>query len=434
MNIMKAQREGERMNIKKFEFKKIISSPIFIILTLLFLGYNAMLIHDKSYIRDDLKVLNEIVSQVGYAITDDMMIDFQRYYENELNDAFELLREKGFSSFETIGEFFENNYIYEGGDSKFTSDEIQFLERVSTIEAYYFLSSDLEMRYDSIDINKIADKDISMSSYNENINRMIKKNYDEFAVRFDELKENGEHKNLFFYGRTYKMHSFLFKELITVILYEVMILIVLATAFLLNYEFESKTASVVYATKRGRNLIKDKLVIAVGVTILTTTIMIASTLFMYFCVFDYSGLWNTSVSNYFAQEYNMPYMSWWNMSVLKYLIAVILVVYILEIIFCGIAFMLSTLIKNTYLVFGSFAIMVGGGILLPILIPVNLDIIIATVYTPFTLLLNPSWWFMLKSGLNTNKYYEIVTLVVWFIGVTFIGLLCIKKFKRESIK
>lgn len=422
------------MSIKKYEFKKIIFSPIFIILTLLFLGYNAMLIYEKSYIRDDLKILNEIVSQVGYAITDDMMIDFQRYYENELNDAFEIIRKKGFSSFETIGEFFENNNIYEGKNSKFTKEEILFFEKVSTIEAYYFLSSDLETRYDSIDINKIADEDISMSSYNEKINRMIKKNYDEFVVRFDELKENGEHKNLFFYGRIYKMHSFLFKDLVTTILYEVMILIVLATAFLLNYEFESKTASVVYATKRGRGLIKDKLVIAVGVTILTTTIMIASTLLIFFSVFDYSGLWNTSISNYFAQEYNMPYMSWWNMSVLKFLIAIILVVYILEIIFCGIAFILSTLIKNTYFVFGSFAIMVGGGILLPTLIPANLDVIIATVYTPFTLLLNPSWWFMLKGGLNTSKYYEIVTLVAWFIGVTFIGLLCIKKFKRESIK
>lgn len=422
------------MNIKKQEFKKIISSPIFIVLTLIFLLYNTMTIINKSHIRNDLNLLNEIVSEVGYEITDEMMINFQKYYENELNNANKLLKEKGYSSYDTIGEFFKNNYVYEGSHSKFTSDEVELLDKVSTIEAYYFLSSDLEIGYDDIDINKISEGELSKSPYNEKVNSIIKENYDKFAIRFNELKDNGEHKNLFFHGKAYKMHSFLFKDIFTTMIYEIMILIVLATGFIVNYEFENNTAQVAYSTKRGRNLIKDKMIVLLGTTILLTTIIIAITLSIYFSVFDYSGLWGVSISNYFAQEVAMPYMAWWNMSILKYLVAVIFVVYILEIIFCGIAFILATFIKNTYIVFGIFAIMVGSGMLLPIFIPNSLDVIISSVYTPFTLIINPSWWFMMRGELQTYKYYDIITLFVWSIAVFIMGLLCVKKFKRESIK
>lgn len=422
------------MNIKKYEFKKIISSPIFIVLILIFLSYNTMRIINKSYIRNDLKVLNEIVDEVGYAINDDMILEFKRYYENQLNEANKILSEKGYSSYNTMSEFFKENYIYDGGDSKFNSDEVTFLDKVYSIEAYYFLSIDLEIGYDDIDINKMSEGELSKSPYNEKVNSIIKENYDKFAIRFNELKEEGEHKNLFFHGKTYKMHSFLFKDIFTAIIYEIMILIVLATGFIINYEFENNTAQVAYSTKRGRNLIKDKMIVLLGTTILVTTIIIAITLSIYFSVFDYSGLWGVSISNYFAQEVAMPYMAWWNMSILKYLVAVILVVYILEIIFCRIAFILATFIKNTYIVFGIFAIMVGSGMLLPIFIPNSLDIIIASVYTPFSLIINPAWWFMMRGGLQTYKYYDIVTLFVWSICVFVIGTLCVKKFKRESIK
>lgn len=423
------------MNIKKYEFKKIISSPIFIVLTLIFLAYNIMMIMNKSHIRNDLKVLNEIVDEVGYVINDDMMVEFKNYYESQLKKANNILSEKGYNSYDTISEFLAGNYIYDNESPKFNSDEATFLDKVSSIEAYYFLSSDLEQSYKSIDINKIADYELKKSSYNNNVNKIIKKNYDEFAIRFQELKANEEHKNLFFHGRTYKMHSFLFKNIFTAIIYEIMILIVLATSFILNYEFESKTALVVYSTKRGRHLVKDKLIVALGFTILATTIIITMTLLIYFIVFDYSGLWGVSVNSFFGQEYSMPYMSWWSMSILNYLVLIILVVYLLEIIFCGITFILSVFIKNTYIVFGAFAVILGIGILLPEVIPQNLDIIIYSVYTPFTLILNPSWWFMLRGGLlQPSKYYEIITLIIWNVIILVIGVLCVKIVKRENIK
>lgn len=422
------------MKVKKYEFKKIIFSPIFIVLTFLFLAYNTFIIIDKSYINDDLKILNEIVDEVGYSINDEMMVEFKTYYENELNKANKLLIEKGYSSYEFIGEFLRKNNIYYSSDSKFSKNEIEFLNKVNYIEVYYFLCIDLEEDYESIDINSIGEADLEKSPYNSNVNKIIKDNYDKFSQRFEELKSNGEHKSLFFYGKLYRMHSFLFKKIISTIIYEIMILVVLATAFILNYEFESNNALVAYSTKRGRNLVKDKLMVALGFTVFITTIITGITLLIYFSVFDYSGLWGSSISNFFGQEYPRPYISWFNMSILKYLIAVITVVYLIQIIFYGITFIIFSFIRNTYIVFGSFSIMVGGGLLLPTLIPSKLSIIKASVYTPFTLMFNPSWWFMLKDSLQTSRYYEIVTLIVWILGILIIGKLCVNKFKKESIR
>ena len=420
------------MNIKKFEFKKIVSSPIFIVLTLIFLAYNTMIIMNKSYIRNDLKVLNEIVDEIGYQINDEMMLDFKAYYEERLKYAKDILKENGYESYDTIGDFFENNYVNE--NSNLSLEEIEFLSKLSNIESYYFLVNNLDEKYEFIEINKITEGDLSRSPYNDNINDIIRKNYDEFETRFEELKENGEQKNLFFYGRAYKMHSLLFKDIFKAMTYEIMILIVLVTSFILNYEFENKTSSITYSTKRGRNLIKDKLTVSLISTILIATIIIGVTLLIYFSVFDYSGLWSVSINSFFAQEFNMPYLTWWDMSVAKYLMLVITVTYILETIFCGITFVLSTIIKNSYVVFGVFVIMSGLLVLLPTIIPSTFNIVMLTAYTPFALILNESWWFMLKSSIATYKYYEVVTLVSWSLGVLIMGALCVNKFRKDSIK
>ena len=130
----------------------------------------------------------------------------------------------------------------------------------------------------------------------------------------------------------------------------------------------------------------------------------------------------------------MPYLTWWDMSVVKYLILVIIVTYILETIFWCITFVLSTIIKNSYVVFGVFVIMSGLLVLLPTIIPSTFNIVMLTAYTPFALILNESWWFMLKSSIATYKYYEVVTLVSWSLGVLIMGALCVNKFRKDSIK
>lgn len=422
------------MDIKKFEFKKIISSPIFIVLTLIFLIYNSFLIWEKSYIKDEIKILNEIVDNVGYEINDEMMVEFKDYYEENLREANNIINKETSNQYESMAEFFENDSNINSGEKLIYSDEdMEFLDKMSIIEFYYTAIESLDENYGKINISNYKREDIEKSGYSEKVNTMIEKNWDDFEVRFNELKENGEHRNLFFFGKAYKMHSFLFKDLFITMICEIMILVVLITGFIVNYEFENKTALLVYSTKRGRDAIKDKLIVALGSTLLVTTIIFTITLLIYFIVYDYSGLWGVPISTYFGQEYAMPYMSWWNISMARYLILSIIIVYIIEVIFCGIAFSIAKVIKNTYIVAGIFAVILGAGIAVSTWIPTSWSLSVTTVFTPFTLIINPSCWFMQRGGLQSFKYYEHITLAIWVVGVSLIVFRCIRKFKKENI-
>ncbi|MBU3131312.1 ABC transporter permease subunit [Clostridium gasigenes] len=422
------------MDIKKHEFKKIISSPIFIILIIIFLIYNSFLIYEKSYVRNDLKVLNEIVDNVGYEINDDMMVEFKRYYKENLEEADVVINEKTSKKYESINEFFKSdNSINRGGDSVYSKEDIKLFNKVVNIESYYNGIEILDKKYEDIDISEFAKGDLEEGGYSTNVANVVKGNWDEFEVRFNKLLENGDHRNLFFNGLGYKMHSFLFKTIFKTMIYEIMILAVLIMGFIINYEFENKTSLLVYSSKKGREIIKDKLLVGIGTTVLVTTIIFIFTLGLYFIVFDYSGLWGVPISNYFAQEFTTPYMSWWNLSIIEYLILCIITAYIVEVIFSTIAFIIAKVIKNTYIVFGVFAILVGGGLVLPTLIPMSWDMVLPTVFTPFTLIFNPSWWFMQKGALQSFKYYECITLVVWAVGIGLLEIMCIKKFRKENI-
>lgn len=47
------------------------------------------------------------------------------------------------------------------------------------------------------------------------------------------------------------MHSLLFRNILKTIIFEIIILVVLITAYLVNYEFDNSTENIVYSTKKA---------------------------------------------------------------------------------------------------------------------------------------------------------------------------------------
>ena len=66
------------------EIKKIIKSPILLFLIVIFLVFDLFIVFSKYHVKADLKVLNNIIDEVGYKINYDMMEDFKVYYEKNL--------------------------------------------------------------------------------------------------------------------------------------------------------------------------------------------------------------------------------------------------------------------------------------------------------------------------------------------------------------
>lgn len=423
------------MDIKLYEIKKIITSPIIIALTTIFILFNILTIFNNSCIRDDLKLISNIIDQFGYEINDEIVKTMKEKNKVNLDALNKLTLKKINKKYESIEEFFESdeyqNNIYQ--DNIFTQKELLFLNEMNFLEIYSVLAVDLIDSYENINIMKVAKSDVKAYGLSEKASQIATQKYKDLEDRFEEIKDNKEHKNFFFFGKSYQTHTMLFGDLFSSCIYQIMILVVLITSYLINYEFDNKTNLVVYSTKRGRKNDKDKLIICIVSTLIISTLILGVSLLSYFIVFDYSKVINIPINSVFNWEKPQPYISWFNHNVLQRIVISIVVVLVVSIIFTGITFIISKLIKSSYIVFFVFFIVFGINIIIPTIVGTSSGLIMYLQYDVFNLILSPQMWFMSKDPLIINKYYEVITLGSWIIIVVTGSLYVMDRFKKEDI-
>ncbi|PWX61332.1 hypothetical protein CYK85_13040, partial [Clostridium perfringens] len=240
--------------------------------------------------------------------------------------------------FESMDEFLANkdfhNWTYE--EKVFSKEDMDLINQLSAINLYKNITPEFIHRIESLDSEKMAESNINKYGFKGEAANLVRKNYEDLGKRLQELKGNGEHKNLFFFGENYRTQNLLYKKVIGACLIEIMILVVLGVCFLINYERENKTLGLVSATKRGRNIIKDKAIVGLIYSILVAIIILVITLIVYFSVFDYSKIWNVPISSALNWEVG-PHISWYNITVLQNLLLSIGVVLIISLISGGIS-------------------------------------------------------------------------------------------------
>lgn len=418
------------MNVRKNELKKAATSPIIIGLLTLFIVFNSIIIFQHSYVKDELKVLNKMVDTFGYKIDDKMEANFNNYYDTQLKKLNEIINKKISRKYESVSEFYEEqNYYIE---DTYNKEEIEFIKELGIVEAYFYTMKDIDEVYSKVDIMGIAEGEIKKYGLSGKAADTVRNQYESFSKRFQQLIKNREHKNLFFLGKVYGMYSLLFKTLFQAILFEIIILVVFITSYLVNDEFDNNTQAITYSTKRGRNLVKDKLYVSIFSNILVATVILITGLGLYFIIFDYSRLWNVPISSYFNTDKNFIYMSWWNMSFVQYLFSGIGLIYVITLLFTGIVFIIARAIRNNYIVFFIFTIIFGLALITSIA-PTNSNAIFIKSFTPFWLIMNSFLWFMESGAFSTFKYYELLTVGIWVVLLLIFSFLSIKRFKKQDI-
>lgn len=422
------------MSIKKGEWEKLFRNPVLIVLAGIFLIYNFILIKDNSYIKEGLEETNKLISQVGYKVDENMLKKLENMYDEKMKDLNELTERKLHKTFESMDEFLANkdfhNWTYE--EKVFSKEDMDLINQLSAINLYKNITPEFIHRIESLDSEKMAESNINKYGFKGEAANLVRKNYEDLGKRLQELKINGEHKNLFFFGESYRTQNLLYKKVIGACLIEIMILVVLGVCFLINYERENKTLGLVSATKRGRNLIKDKAIVGLIYSILVAIIILVITLIVYFSVFDYSKIWNVSISSALNWEVG-PHISWYNLTVLQNLLLSIGVVLIISLISGGISLSLCLFLKSSYKAFFAFFILFGGLFMLPGLFSMSSKLVIWSYFNIFVLTLNPQKWFAEAGALLTSKYYIEGTLISNGIIVTIISLILIKRFKNVDI-
>ncbi|MDQ0480193.1 hypothetical protein [Hathewaya limosa] len=421
------------MEIIENEIKKIVKSPIVIGLTVLFILFNLFIMSEKFCYREDLKVLNTIVKKVGYKIDEKMIENFKNYYEENLNEVKKIINKKEGKTYKNVADFYENTKL--DISQQYNIQEQQKIKETCILENYYYSIEQNDMDYKKINMKEIAEYQIKSYRIFGEAAKTIRSNYKKFQKRLDNIRVNGEHRNLFFIGKLYEMHSFLFKDILRNVIFEIAILGCLIILFIVNYEFHNNTSLIVYCTKRGRNLVKDKMFAGLICICLVTTIILGTTLIIYFSIFSYEGLWKIPISSYFNWEGGMgtPFMSWFPINMKQYLILFIILVYVIQMLFGGITFLIARITKNTYIGFFIFFIVGSFAVVLSTFVPKNSNFIIYSNFNPFFLTMHPNFWFMHGDIFTTYKCYELITVLIWGGLLIITGILSVKKFKKEAL-
>lgn len=417
--------------IRKHELLKLAKTPIILVLILFFIGINIMIVMSHVHMKKDLSVLNGLVETYGYDINQDMMAEFGDDYQDKVAWVNQIAP-NGDKVYEHPSELLSEDAVRRG--DTLSHSEKQRLQKYGVIEQYYRKAQNIDDIYQNINLDSRAKQLIKRYGFTGRAAEKVRDQYQKLGGRLDQLIDHGEHKNLFFDGKLYEMHSFLFKNIGLALIFELMILVVLITAGITNDEFEQRTALVTYTTKRGRKLIIDKLITATIANACVMFAIIGVTLGAFFLIYDYSGLWHVPISSYFNAETGLPYISWWNLSFIEYTAVFVLLIMISQFLFMGVTFILSVFLKNTYLVFFAFVILLGVGIAIPSLAPMSSPLVFWLYYNPFALILNPHEWLMGNSPFTLYANYEIVTIGVW---VLFIGLasgFSIYRFYRQPLQ
>lgn len=416
------------MRIVWYECKKALTSPILIGLLLLFIAFNIFVIMNNSYFKDELKVANELIEKYGREITDQSL----QHFEKDLQVDLAQLKEITGQQFSTVYDFVEQ-LPYEKREL-YSEQDWHFIEQLQLKEMYFGMANDIDESYAGIDLKQVAAGTTAQYGLSGNAEKILLREYDKFSQRFEEMTQNEEHKEWFFAGKVYFMHSLLFKTVFSQIVIEALMLIILSTALITNYEFENRTHLVTYGTTRGRRLMKDKLGASLLTAAVLTTCLLAITLSSYFIVFDYTTVWGSSINSAFNWERNFPNVAWWNLSVGQFLVGVIAIVYMSMLLFSGLTFALTAVVKNSYVAAIGMGIFFVLAFLIPGFMPTSSNLLFITSYNLSMLVMNISASFMGSSGLILFKNFEWMTIVCWTMITIIFSIFSLKWFNKQDIQ
>ena len=204
---------------------------------------------------------------------------------------------------------------------------------------------------------------------------------------------------------TYGSHQFLFGALFRAILCESAILAMLGTLYLLGYEGMHRAEGLACASRTGRKLRRVKVLAALQASAALYGLLAFCTLVPYFLLYDYSGIWNASVSsqfNYFSDMLVVrPFLTWGDFTVGQYLAAALALGAVLTAVFSLLASVCGTLVRSPYLAALALCLVCFGGLgLVSVLGELGWwAAYLIACFQPVTVWLSCSAWFT-ELGLN----------------------------------
>ena len=411
------------MKITILEIQKIFRSPIIIILLLVSIGFNAFIILSNTYWSDELKVLNQLVDKYGLTFNDSTLQEL----EEDIFEGIQSIDKEADSA-----EAFFNQLTYEAYEV-YDAGTNEKIDELSILFMYYNLAKELDARYRELDIQQIGEGVVQTYGVSGVFEKFVLHEYEKLKVRFNEMLEQEEYKTWFFAGNPYRMHTNLFGEVLKMIAVEGTILIVMISAFIACYEKDHRTNLVTYSTKTGRRLMMKKWQASLFGTFLIGILLMLPTLAIYFSVFDYHGLWQSRISSGLNWEYNLPYVTWWDISFIHYLVLAILITFSAWLLISMISFGVSVFIQNSYIATIIVYLLLVAMFVVPSVLSFSPLLLLLGHFNLTLLLFNPHMYFNGFAGLTVSEYHEVITLLLWLVISGVLMFISMKRFLRKDL-
>lgn len=150
---------------------------------------------------------------------------------------------------------------------------------------------------------------------------LVERKYALLQERIDHLALTGAAMDFYAGPATFAAHSFLFGTLVPAVIAEGALVAMLGILYLLGCEQQMRTASVVYASRTGRRLVRAK--VAAGLA--CYALLAGATLAVFALLYDCAGVWGASVSSQFNVIMEgltaRPFITWADFTVAQYLAA-----------------------------------------------------------------------------------------------------------------
>lgn len=385
------------MNIYRFELKKLYSSVTLWVLIILFLVFNIFLVISNSGDKY-VDFIGEISHETGYVLNEDF---YNKLSQVQANDI-----------------------------------EADYLEQLQ-LDTYQ-----VEDVFDEYNINEVGERYIEATGAPERFAKIMRNKYSDLQNVVNKKGESNEAMTLYFAGATYYMHQLLFKDLMGWLIVEGVLISALLILLSLGYENNNRTEGIVYSTKTGRNILRSKFAASISAALGGYLLLFTVTFLIYFSMNDYSGIWGSSVSSIFNYRNDIiagvrPFVTWHSYSVFTYFLATIAMSIGLICSFILVAFIIGTIIQNSYISFFVFLIINALMIAIPLMIP---NTTLFSYYIKYYSMLSPVWLWLKHSLWFTDgdtdtlwKYFETMGLCVSILALTAFSILAAARFKRRDI-
>lgn len=185
------------------------------------------------------------------------------------------------------------------------------------------------------------------------LNQKMKEKYDRLQTAIDRLDD--ENADLDFYAGeiTPLVHKSLFEYQLKALLVESVVFFSLLSLRTFSMERQNEMAALIYSTKRGRKIAKDKILANGIVGFLDCTVLFAASLMNFFMRWDFRNLWNRNVSSSFHyindrndSIYRKPFLTWTSLTVKEYFIGSLMLILLLLIAWWLLSNVTALLVRN----------------------------------------------------------------------------------------